>query len=179
MRKNIEDILYGRRTDSATLPLRTGLRFLESGYSALTTARNFFYDKNIFGTRKIPCRVISIGNLTVGGTGKTPVVIMTAKILSDAGFSVAVVSRGYRRQTQNQLIVSDGSDVTVSPFDAGDEPHIITHSLPGIPVIVGNDRYRAAQLAYDRFKPHIIILDDAFQPGAVFVAAKTGLPIVP
>lgn len=163
MRKLTEEILYDRRPNNASLALKTGLRLLESIYGAFTTARNFFYDKNLKKTKSLPCRVISIGNLTVGGTGKTPVVILTAKILRDAGYPVAVVSRGYRGSAGAPLVVSDGSEIGVSPQDSGDEPHIVAYELPGIPVVVGKDRYRAAKIAYDNFKPRIILLDDAFQ----------------
>ena len=163
MQNIIEDILHERRTDAATFPLRTGLRILEIIYSSIITVRNYFYDKKIFRTHDIRCRVISIGNLTIGGTGKTPVVIMTAKIMYDAGYRVAVISRGYKGSAHAPMVISDGSDITVSATDSGDEPYIIAQSLPGIPVIVGKDRFRAAQLASMRFKPDIIILDDAFQ----------------
>ena len=163
IRKYFEDILYGRYTDTPPLLLRAGLCILEVVYAACTTFRNFLYDRSFIRTKNIPCRVISIGNITVGGTGKTPVVIMTAKMLCDTGFSVAIVSRGYGRKSHAPLVVSDESGILVSPAEAGDEPHIIAQELPGIPVVVGKNRYKAAQLAYERFKPRIIILDDAFQ----------------
>ena len=88
---------------------------------------------------------------------------MTARMLQKAGYSVAVVSRGYRGKARAPLVVSDGSDVCVSPVEAGDEPHIIARALPGTPVVVGKKRYRAAQLASERFKPKVIILDDGLQ----------------
>jgi tetraacyldisaccharide 4'-kinase len=168
MRKLIQDILFEKRNEPSASLVRTGLGFLERGYRPVISIRNRLYDKGIFKTKNVACRVISIGNLTVGGTGKTPVVIMTAKMLKEAGYTVSVVSRGYRSRADTPLIVSDGSDVRVSPVEAGDEPHIIAHELPGIPVVVGKDRYRAAQLAIERFKPHIIILDDAFQHRRLF-----------
>lgn len=168
MQNLIEDILYDRRTDKATLLLRAFLRILESGYSAITSIRNFMYNKNIFKTRNVPCRVISIGNLTVGGTGKTPTVVMTAKMLIKAGYTLAVISRGYRGKTKTPMIVSDGSEIKASSVETGDEARIIAHELPGVPVVVSKNRYRGARLAYERFRPRIILLDDAFQHRRLF-----------
>jgi len=162
-RKLIENIMYDREKDSATLLLRSALRLLAIGYYGVTFWRNFLYDRRILKFRYAPCRVISVGNIIVGGTGKTPVVIMTANLLKKAGLSVAIVSRGYKRQSKGPLIVSDGSDILVSYSEAGDEPHIIATSLTGVPVVVGENRYKAAMLAYEHFKPDIIILDDAMQ----------------
>lgn len=163
MRALFKDILHDRRTDHVTLPLRFVLRSLSVIYGIIIATRNFLYTRHIYKTRDIPCRVVSIGNLTVGGTGKTPVVIMTARFLLNRGYTVAVVSRGYRRQGKEPFIVSDGVSLAASPIEAGDEPHIIASALPGVPVVVGADRYKAAQLAYDRFRPNVLLLDDAFQ----------------
>ena len=163
MRSIIEDIMYDRRTDLLSLPLRVLLRIVSTGYSLVISLRNIFYNRRIFKVLDVPCRVISIGNIVVGGSGKTPVTLMTAKLLRDAGFSVAVVSRGYKSGNKKPLVVSDGDRVLVSPPDAGDEPHIIAASLRDVPVVIGVDRVAAAQLAYDRFKPDVIVLDDALQ----------------
>jgi len=107
--------------------------------------------------------VISIGNIAAGGTGKTPVTIMTARLLVLAGYSAAVVSRGYGRKGSGVLVVSDQSGIRASSAEAGDEPHLIAASLPGVPVVVGKKRYSAAMAAFTRFEPDIILLDDAFQ----------------
>ncbi|HUT63035.1 MAG TPA: tetraacyldisaccharide 4'-kinase [Anaerolineae bacterium] len=163
MRKLIEDILYEKRFDSYLTPLRTGLGILEGGYHVITDIRNFLYDKHIFKIHDVRCKVVSIGNVTLGGTGKTPAVIMTARMVQKAGYSVAVVSHGYKGGSRTPLVVSDGTDMCISPVESGDEPHIIAWSLPGIPVVTGKDRYRAALLANERFKPHVIILDDGLQ----------------
>ncbi len=163
MKKLIEDILYDRRNDAASLPLRFVLRLFSSVYNFVTSVRNFLYNKRILKARDLPCRVISIGNIIVGGTGKTPVTIMIAGLLKKAGRSVAVVSRGYKRQGKAPVIVSEGSEVLVSSLVGGDEPLIIASGLKGVPVLVGDDRFAAARLAYDRFRPDVIVLDDAFQ----------------
>ncbi len=163
MQKLIKDIMYGRRKDAVTLPMRVVLRFLAAGYGVITGVRNFLYNRRILKTREVPCRVISVGNIIMGGTGKTPVTIMTASLLKEAGLSVAIVSRGYKRQGKSPLIVSDGSSVLVSSLEAGDEPHIAASSLADVPVVVGANRYKAAMLTYERFKPKVIVLDDAMQ----------------
>ncbi len=163
MQKLIKDIMYNHKKDVITLPLRIVLRLLAVVYYAVSFWRNFLYDNRMLKFRYAPCRVISVGNIIIGGTGKTPVVIMTANLIKKAGLSVAVVSRGYKRQSKGPLVVSDGSGVLVSYLEAGDEPHIIASSLTDVPVVVGKNRYEAALLAYERFKPDVIVLDDAMQ----------------
>jgi tetraacyldisaccharide 4'-kinase len=98
----------------------------------------------------------------VGGTGKTPIVIMTASQLMQNGVSVAVVSRGYGRSSGETSVISDGVHI-LPPDRSGDEPHLIATSLTGVPVVVGANRVEAAMLAYERFNPDIILLDDGFQ----------------
>ena len=163
MRSYIADIMYDRRKDFASLPLRVVLRILSVIYSLVISVKNYLYDKRVFKTNDVPCRVVSIGNLTVGGTGKTPAAIMTAKLLMAEGYKVAVVSRGYGRKEKTPLVVSDGVKILATPAESGDEPYIIASSVTGVPVVVGADRYRAAELAFQRFRPDVIVLDDAFQ----------------
>lgn len=110
------------------------------------------------------CRVISIGNLTVGGTGKTPVVIDLAKRLIAGGQKVAVLSRGYgRRSKAPYLVVSDGADILVSPEDAGDEPYLMALSVPGLVVIVGAKRTTTQKIAIEEYGANVLLLDDGFQ----------------
>ena len=163
MKEYITTLVRERRIDDAPLVLRIVLHIFSLLYATVTGIRNRLYDRNILKARDVPCRVVSIGNLTVGGTGKTPVTIMTARILVTGGCRVAVVSRGYGRSTQETIIVSDGDQIHAGPDLAGDEPHLIAESLPGVPVVVGADRHLAAMTAYERFKPDVILLDDGFQ----------------
>lgn len=163
MKAYITTLVRERRIDDAPLLLRMILRILSLIYATVTTLRNILYDRYILKARDVPCRVVSIGNLTVGGTGKTPVTIMTARMLMADGCQVAVVSRGYGRGTQETIIVSDGEQVLAGPEQAGDEPHLIAESLPGVPVVVGADRHLAAMTAFQRFSPDVILLDDGFQ----------------
>ncbi len=163
MRRLIEDILHDRRRDAVTLPLRITLSALSRIYGGVTIVRNYLYSRNWIKPDSVPCRVVSIGNITAGGTGKTPMVIMTARMLANAGYQVAVVSRGYLRKSREPLVVSDGKTIFAGPKEAGDEPHIVASALPGIPVVVGKRRYDAARLAWERFRPDMVVLDDAFQ----------------
>jgi tetraacyldisaccharide 4'-kinase len=114
--------------------------------------------------RRLPCCVISVGNLTLGGTGKTPMVESVASFLQQEGLRVGVLSRGYGgRQPQSLIIVSDGTGCLVSPEVAGDEPVLLAEHLVGLPVVVGKDRYAAGMLAVERFRVDVILLDDGFQ----------------
>ena len=117
-------------------------------YFCITSLRNWLYDKKILKINKIEdVFVICIGNITVGGTGKTPAVQYFAKRLSQEGRKVAVVSRGYRGKRKTEpLIVSDGKNILVTSRESGDEPY--SHALNlKVPVIVGKNRYEACRLA--------------------------------
>jgi len=133
-------------------------------YAAWMRIRAELYRKRLCTPHKLPCRVISVGNLSVGGTGKTPMVMYLARHLSAGGLKVVVISRGYRGRLEKRGgIVSDGQNVLVSAEDSGDEPQILATQLAGIPVIVGGNRYRAGQRAVKAYAPDVILLDDAFQ----------------
>ena len=163
MRRFIGDIMYGRRNDPPTLPLRTALGLLETGFRAGVAVRNGLYRRGVLKAERMPCRVVSIGNIAVGGTGKTPAVIMTARLLMDAGFKTAVVSRGYGGSMPGPMVVSDGTGPLVAPDVSGDEPHIIARECEDVPVVTAKDRVAGAALAVERFRPRIMVLDDAFQ----------------
>ncbi|MBI5379182.1 MAG: tetraacyldisaccharide 4'-kinase [Nitrospirae bacterium] len=133
-------------------------------YGGAVTVRAWAYRHHLFRVRRLPCKVVSIGNLTVGGTGKTPVSIDLAKRLHEAGWRVAVLSRGYGgREPLHPKAVSDGDRVLIEADEAGDEPRMIAERLPGIPVVIGKDRYKAGAQALQRFGSDLLILDDGFQ----------------
>lgn len=140
------------------------LRFLSWPYGAAVRIRAWLYAAGWLPTWRLPCRVISVGNLTVGGTGKTPVVIWLAQSLLARGLRVGVLSRGYKRQSDDEfLLVSDGTTVLAGPADAGDEPHLIASRCPGAVVAVGADRYGTGQWLLRRFPLDCVVLDDGFQ----------------
>src|SRR5215831_11304255 len=110
-------------------------------------ARQKLYESGIFSTRRLNYPVISVGNLTVGGTGKTPLVIELAEGLRENGFRPVVLSRGYRRTSSGVVIVSRGSGPLVDVKAAGDEPYLIARRSPKTAVVVGADRYIAGRAA--------------------------------
>lgn len=115
--------------------------------------------------RSLPAPVISVGNLTVGGTGKTPMVIEIAKEARRRGYDVSILSRGYKGRLPGPVIVSCRTGPLVETIDVGDEPVLMAEKLHGIPVIVGKDRYEAGIYAMQCFKekPDLFILDDGYQ----------------
>jgi len=131
--------------------------------------RNFFYNTGIFRIRKLGCKVISVGNITVGGTGKTPMVIMLANLLRDRGYRPVILSRGYGGRQKNRInVVSDGENICMNSQNAGDEPVLIAKSVRNTPVITGKNRYLTGRYAVDHFEADVLILDDAFQHRSLF-----------
>jgi tetraacyldisaccharide 4'-kinase len=127
-------------------------------YAAATGVRNGLYDHGLLRSHRLARPVVSVGNLSTGGTGKTPFVIALGELLKARGVSFDVLSRGYRRKTRGALVVEP--DGTAADF--GDEPLLISKRL-GVPVIVGESRYEAGRLAEKKFETQIHILDDGFQ----------------
>lgn len=114
---------------------------------------------------RMPVPVVSIGNLTVGGTGKTPVAERVARHFQQDGKRVVVLNRGYRGASEDaEAVVSDlDGHILLSAAEAGDEANLLARSLPGIPVVVGKDRRRSARIALEKFAPQVLLLDDALQ----------------
>ena len=127
-------------------------------FRAGLTLRNTLFDKRILPSRRLDQPVISVGNLSVGGSGKTPFVIALGELLSQRGIRFDVLSRGYLRKTRGMRIVHAGG--TASEF--GDEPLLIARRL-NVPVVVGESRYEAGRLAEEQFNSKLHILDDGFQ----------------
>ena len=125
--------------------------------------RGFLYKIHILKTKSLPCKVISIGNITVGGSGKTPTVQYLSKLLQSKGKKVGIISRGYGRKSKNTTIVTDGKIKPKTWKNFGDEPYMLAKNLDGIPIIVGESRYEAGIKMITEFNPDIIILDDGFQ----------------
>jgi len=133
------------------------------GYSGLLGARDWLYARGVLKSRALPVPVVSVGNLTVGGTGKTPAVEVAVQTLAALGHRPAVVSRGYGRRTRGVQVVADAASIRLDAEEAGDEPFLLARRLPGVPVVVGSNRYDPARLAVQRFGATAIVLDDAFQ----------------
>lgn len=151
------------------LPVRIIASILSFFYLLIINFRNWLYDHKILKEAALLCPVISVGNITVGGTGKTPCVIMLARMLQENGFKPAVISRGYGgRKVHPVNIVSDGHKILLDSETAGDEPFLMAHVLKGIPVITGAERAAAGQAAIDRFGVNVLICDDAMQHRQLF-----------
>ena len=131
-------------------------------YGAVAGARNALYDRRWLRSRPLQGSVISVGNISTGGSGKTPFVILLGELLKARGTRFDVLSRGYGRQTRGVLLVDPGG----LPRDFGDEPLLIARRLQA-PVVVGEDRYEAGRFAESRFGPQIHLLDDGFQHRAL------------
>ncbi|MGQ9454507.1 MAG: tetraacyldisaccharide 4'-kinase [Armatimonadota bacterium] len=136
---------------------------LSSIYSTGLAGYLWLYSTGLRKRYRLPTSVISVGNLTFGGTGKTPVVEKICLALAERGISVAVLSRGYGGHHSNPLVVSDGHTIMASVEECGDEPLALARSMPGIPILVGKNRCVVGKLACEKFNPHVIVLDDGFQ----------------
>jgi tetraacyldisaccharide 4'-kinase len=127
-------------------------------YGAATALRNTLFDRGVLSSRRLEQPVVSVGNLSVGGSGKTPFVIALGELLQARGIRFDVLTRGYHRKTRGVLVVETDGNAA----DFGDEPLLIARRL-GVPVIVGESRYDAGRVAEQKFQPQLHILDDGFQ----------------
>jgi tetraacyldisaccharide 4'-kinase len=140
------------------------LRILSLPYAVVLSLRAAGYRLGLLRSYRLPCPVISVGNLTLGGTGKTPMVAQLAAELIGRGWRVAVLTRGYGGAANGKLtVVSDGKKLLVPPEVSGDEPYLLAQKVPGLMVVIGADRYQAGLLALREFQPDLFILDDGFQ----------------
>lgn len=133
-------------------------------YSYIQSIRSTLYAKRIMRAKSLPGPVISVGNITVGGTGKTPATAYIARLLIGRGLRVAVLTRGYGGSMEGETaIVADGRSILLEAGQCGDEPHLLAATVPGLMVVMGADRHRAGMLAMERLSPDIFLLDDGFQ----------------
>ena len=174
------DVIYGQRKGMRAALLRVGLYSLSKVFTVAVKTRRFLYNFRILRDSALGVQVIAIGNLTAGGTGKTPVVEKFARELQDAGRKVAILSRGYRSKPAplherlvNKLllrdditppkIVSDGKSLLLDSETAGDEPYMLASNLRDVVVLVDKDRVKAGRFAIDKFGCDTLLLDDGFQ----------------
>jgi tetraacyldisaccharide 4'-kinase len=135
---------------------------LSTIYGSVVGARNALYDRGVLQTRRLQGPVISVGNLSAGGSGKTPFVMLLGELLKARGIKFDVLSRGYGRESKGVRLV----DPAGLPQEFGDEPLLIARKLQ-VPVIVGEDRYEAGRFAESRFGVQLHLLDDGFQHRAL------------
>ncbi len=167
-RKNPEEFLAGLRergqSSTAARAALAALALAEGGFRAAVAARGLLYSAGLARRVRLPRPVVSVGNIEAGGTGKTPLVRLLARLLSGAGLRPAVVSRGYLGAAAGPVnVVSDGKSVLLSAAEAGDEPYLLARALPGVPVLTGKRRAQPALAAIERFGAEVIVLDDGFQ----------------
>lgn len=176
----VVDVILERRNGFRASLLRSVLGGLSKIYEGAVSARLWLYRNRVLRERTLGCLVVSIGNLTVGGTGKTPVVEKFARSLQDGGRRVAILSRGYKSvkhpffkrllgklQGKNEIdpprVVSDGRSLLLDSKTAGDEPYMLAANLPDIPVIVDKDRVKSGKHAIAELNCDTLILDDGLQ----------------
>ncbi len=140
------------------------LTVISWAYGNILDLRRWAYGRGYLQSYRIGVPVISVGNLTAGGTGKTPCVEAVCRLILGQGLRPAVLSRGYRGNLKEPWgAVSDGERVLLGPEEAGDEPVLLAQRLPGVPVLVGRDRRATARAAVDTHGAQVLVLDDGFQ----------------
>lgn len=156
-----------QKTDAAGPPPNPGLiagaAALSRLYGLGAWLRRTLYSRGLLRRQRLPAPVVSVGNLTVGGTGKTPVVAYLAGLWRDRGKRVVILSRGYGGRTRTPTRLSDGKRLYYSPPWVGEEPYWLARTLPGVPVFTGTCRFNAGMAAWQEFKPDLFLLDDGFQ----------------
>lgn len=173
------DVIYDRRHGRGAEAMGNFLYGMSFLFSAIVQSRLHLYENRILRNKPLGCLVVVVGNLTVGGTGKTPVVEKLARTLSERGRKVAILSRGYkskkeplpkklwRKLTHGEedppKIVSDGDKVLLDSEVAGDEPYMLARNLPGVVVLCDKNRVKAGSYAIRHFGCDTLILDDGFQ----------------
>ncbi len=174
-------VINGKKEGKLVPVVRFFLIGLSNVFSLLVQFRLYLYRSHLLRTKSLGCMIVSIGNITVGGTGKTPAVEIFARALQKEGRKVAVISRGYRASSRFRLkrfmkkiflftgrnkqvkVVSDGTKIYLNSSLAGDEPYMLAKNLPGVVVAVDKDRVLAGEYVIQKYGIDTIILDDGFQ----------------
>jgi tetraacyldisaccharide 4'-kinase len=157
------DLLAARQPSALQRLSRAGLGLLADGYALGVAANLWVFDRALLQRQTLPCPVISVGNLTLGGTGKTTACAFLAERLLSRGIVPAVILRGHRRRGRGRLLVSDGADVLAEPDESGDEAYMLTRLVPGAVVAVGKWREDAGRMVLRDTPAEAVILDDGFQ----------------
>jgi tetraacyldisaccharide 4'-kinase len=159
----LDQILYQKEKSLGEKILLFPLYLLSLPYGWAVRTRTFLYTLGLLKTKQLSRPVISVGNITVGGTGKTPLVMALSEGLMERGIPTAILSRGYRGKKGSGPLVTDGQRVLLSPEESGDEPFLMASVLKGIPILIGKDRLKNGEMALDRFSVRGFLLDDGFQ----------------
>jgi tetraacyldisaccharide 4'-kinase len=184
------DVIFERRRDFGARLTSAALFGISKIYQIVVQLRLFLWQNRIFRDHTLGCQVVSIGNLTVGGTGKTPVVEVFARALQQAGRKVAILSRGYKstprplwqrivtkitfqEDTIPPKVVSDGHSLLLDSAQAGDEPYMLASNLKNVVVLCDKNRVKAGRYAISRFGCDTLLLDDGFQ----YLALKSRLDV--
>jgi tetraacyldisaccharide 4'-kinase len=163
IRNKIEAVMQSDSTTQAGW-LASGLSAMAVLYDTGMGLRTTAYARGWIKKKRLDCFVISVGNITVGGTGKTPVTLYLARRIQSYGYRVVVINRGYKGSAEASGGVAGNGEEVVMPASAcGDEAYMMAGILKGIPVVVGQDRYAVGTMALQKFQPQVILLDDGFQ----------------
>jgi tetraacyldisaccharide 4'-kinase len=153
----------GWASDPTSTVIRSGLKIFSIPYWFGASLKNYLYNQGYLKGERLPARVISVGNLSVGGTGKTPLTMALARYYKSHGINVAILSRGYGVAYRHDVaIVSDGQNTFYTPEQVGDEPYLMARNTEA-PVLIGKKRWRTGMEAINRFGARVLILDDGFQ----------------
>ncbi len=160
----ILQLAYGPDTPFFGWLLLALLRGMSYLYEFGVSCKLAMYNSGIMHKEKLPCCVISIGNITVGGTGKTPTAQKMAGIVKAMGYRVVILNRGYRSHWGKEIgVVSNGEKIFMTAYEAGDEAYLMAKTLPGIPVIIGKNRAVTGRYAVEKMNAEVIIMDDGYQ----------------
>src|ERR1041384_4705924 len=174
------EVILEKRQGKVATTVRGSLHVLSKAFEVLIKVRRFLYNVRILRDSTLGVQVIAVGNLTVGGTGKTPVVEKFARVLRDEGRNVAILSRGYRSRptplhqrllnrilfradTTPPRVVSDGKSLLLDSDMAGDEPYMLASNLKDVVVLLDKDRVKNGRYAIEKFGCDTLLLDDGFQ----------------
>ncbi|EGO62932.1 tetraacyldisaccharide 4'-kinase [Acetonema longum] len=157
-------LVHGEQGGLANKLLLGCLRVLSWFYGGIVWITLAMYRLGILQQHKLSCLVFCLGNITVGGTGKTPTAQRLAAVIRDMGYRVVILNRGYRSSWRDEVgLVSDGRNICMTVQEAGDEAYLLAKSLPGVPVVIGKNRSVTGAYAVKELKAQVIILDDGYQ----------------
>jgi tetraacyldisaccharide 4'-kinase len=163
MSRRFDSFLYRKEKSPWEKTLLFSLTLLSLPYGWAVRVRLLLYKLGVKRSKRLPCPVISVGNITVGGTGKTPLVMALAGGLAKRGVRTGVLTRGYKGTKTSGHVASDGQSILLTPEEAGDEPYLMSKTLQGTPVVIGKNRFSAGEKALHQFQVAGLLLDDGFQ----------------